>query len=124
MKKAIESSRAPKPIGPYSQAVVASGLIFLSGLIPLRSDGNMEKGDIGSQFDTIVANASAILEEAGSSLDKVAKVTVFMSDLSEFGEMNEAYSRAFRHPYPARTTVQVAALPKGAHLEVDMIAQF
>ncbi len=122
MKRAIETARAPKPIGPYSQATVVNGFVFLSGLIPITPDGILTKGDIVSEFKTIIGNAAAILTEAGSSLEKVVKVTVFMTDLSSFDAMNKAYSEVFKPPFPARSTVQVASLPKAVDLEIDMIA--
>ena len=122
MKKAIESTKAPKPIGPYSQAIVINGFVFLSGLIPVTSDGILKKGDIRTEFETIIGNASAILAKAGSSLAKTVKVTVFMTDLSKFDAMNKAYSEVFRPPFPARSTVQVVSLPKSVDLEIDMIA--
>jgi 2-iminobutanoate/2-iminopropanoate deaminase len=122
MKRAIESLGAPKPIGPYSQATVVNGFVFLSGLIPITSDGTLTKGDIRKEFETIVRNAAAILAEAGSSLEKVVKVTVFMTDLSKFDAMNKAYSEVFKPPFPARSTVQVVSLPKAVDLEIDMIA--
>ncbi len=122
MKRAIESLGAPKPIGPYSQATVVNGFVFLSGLIPITSDGTLTKGDIRKEFEMIVRNAAAILAEAGSSLEKVVKVTVFMTDLSKFDAMNKAYSEVFKPPFPARSTVQVVSLPKAVDLEIDMIA--
>ncbi|HYA21570.1 MAG TPA: Rid family detoxifying hydrolase [Thermoproteota archaeon] len=122
MKRAVESAKAPKPIGPYSQATVIDGFMFLSGLIPITPEGNLTEEDIAAEFRTIIRNAAAILAEAGSSLEKVVKVTVFMTDLSKFDAMNKAYSEVFRPPFPARSTVQVSSLPKAADLEIDMIA--
>jgi len=122
MKRAVESAKAPKPIGPYSQATIVNGFVFLSGLIPITPDGNLVRGDIRTEFETIIRNAAAILAEAGSSLEKVAKVTIFMTDLSKFDEMNKAYSEVLKPPFPARSTVQVASLPRAVDLEIDMIA--
>jgi len=122
MKRAVETAKAPRPIGPYSQAIVVNGFVFLSGLIPITPDGNLVTGSIRTEFETIIRNATAILAEASSSLEKVTKVTIFMTDLSKFDEMNKAYSEVFRPPYPARSTVQVASLPKAVDLEIDMIA--
>ena len=122
MKRAVESAKAPKPIGPYSQATVVNGFVYLSGLIPITLDGSLVRGDISTEFETIIRNAAAILAEASSSLEKVAKITIFMTDLSKFDEMNRAYSEVFKPPYPARSTVQVASLPKAVDLEIDMIA--
>ena len=122
MKRAVESPGAPKPVGPYSQAIVTSDYVFLSGLIPITVEGDLIKGDVRSQFETIMQNARAILEQAGSSLDKVLKVTVFMTDLSRFDEMNRVYAEFFRSPYPSRTTIQVSSLPKGAEIEIEILA--
>ena len=122
MKEEILTEKAPKPIGPYSQAIKSNGFIFLSGIIPIRTTGEMTKGDIAEQFQTIMGNAKSILEAAGSSLEKVVKVTVYMKDLRDFEAMNKVYASTFSKPFPARTTVQVAALPRGVDIEVDFIA--
>lgn len=122
MKEPIIAERAPRPIGPYSQAIKIRGLVFLSGIIPLRPSGEVMKGNMAEQFGLIIENAKTILESAGSSLDDVVKVTVYMKDLKDFGTMNEVYASVFRPPFPARSTVQVAALPKNVDIEVDLIA--
>ncbi len=122
MKEAIFTERAPRPIGPYSQAIKAGGFVFLSGIIPVRPSGEISTGEIGQQFRTIIENAKSILESAGSSLDRVVKVTVYIKDLQNFEAMNKVYALIFSPPFPARSTVQVAALPKNVDLEVDFIA--
>lgn len=122
MKEAILSEKAPRPIGPYSQAIKIGGLVFLSGIIPLRPSGEVLKGNMADQFRLIIENAKAILESAGTSMDDVIKVTVYMKDLKDFDAMNEVYASVFRPPFPARSTVQVAALPRNVDIEVDLIA--
>ncbi len=115
---------APKPIGPYSQAVQSGKLIFLSGIIPADPNtGNIIRGDIKKATEQVLKNASSILKASGSSLENVVKVSVFMKDLKLFGEMNEVYSNWFKKPYPARTTVQAAALPRDVDIEMDFIAE-
>jgi len=122
MKEAILSEKAPRPIGPYSQAIKIGGLVFLSGIIPLWPSGEVLKGNMADQFRLIIQNAKAILESAGTSMDDVIKVTVYMKDLKDFDAMNEVYASVFRPPFPARSTVQVAALPRNVDIEVDLIA--
>ncbi len=122
MKEAILSEKAPRPIGPYSQAIKIGGLVFLSGIIPLRPSCEVLKGNMADQFRLIIENAKAILESAGTSMDDVIKVTVYMKDLKDFDAMNEVYASVFRPPFPARSTVQVAALPRNVDIEVDLIA--
>lgn len=124
MKEEILTKEAPEPIGPYSQAIRTRNLIFLSGVIPIDPEtGKVIKGDITHATEQVFKNASAILKTAGASLENVVKVTVFLKDLKNFEEMNEVYSKWFKRPYPARTTVQVAALPKEVDIEVDFIAE-
>jgi len=124
MKKEILTNDAPKPIGPYSQAVQSGKLIFLSGIIPADPNtGNIIRGDIKKATEQVLKNASSILKASGSSLENVVKVSVFMKDLKLFGEMNEVYSNWFKKPYPARTTVQAAALPRDVDIEMDFIAE-
>lgn len=121
--KEIKTTGAPGPIGPYSQAVTAGGMIFLSGQIPLDpASGELVTGDIGAQTRRVLENLAAVLKEAGSSMQAVVKTTIFMKDLSRFGEMNAVYGEFFSAPYPARATVQAAALPKGVDIEIDAIA--
>ena len=118
------TAQGAKPIGPYSQAVDAGEFVFLSGQIPVDPVTNaLVAGDVVAQATQVFANITAILSAAGLSPDHVVKATVFMTDLSEFKSMNAVYEQAFSSPYPARTTVQVAALPLGAKLEIEVIAK-
>lgn len=119
----ILSSHAPRPLGPYSQAVHVGNLIFVSGQLPLDQEGALiGPGDIKAQTKAVLANLSAILEAAGSSVDKVVKTTVFLADLDDFTAMNEVYADIFAPPYPARSTVQVARFPGQILLEIECIA--
>lgn len=121
----VLSPHAPRPLGPYSQAVQAGNLIFVSGQLPLDGDGALiGRGDIKAQTKAVLANLSALLEAAGSSLDKVVKTTVFLADLDDFTAMNEVYAGFFKPPYPARSTVQVARFPAQILLEIECIALF
>jgi len=125
MKKLIYTDKAPKPIGPYSQGVhyvEFNGLFFTSGQIALGPDGNIVSDDIKEQTKTVCENLNHILAEHGSSLDKAIKTTVYMTDLAEFPSMNEVYGNYFGVSLPARSTVQVAGLPKNAKLMIDVIA--
>jgi len=121
----VTSAGAPAPVGPYSQAVRLSGWVFASGQIPLDPDtGERVAGSIEAQTERVLANLAAVLEAAGSSLARVVKTTVYVTDLAQFGAINEVYARHFRgDPAPARATVQVAALPLGAEVEIDAIAR-
>ena len=123
MKERVQSDAAPKAIGPYSQAIIANGLVFASGQIPL-DPGSMRivEGGIREQTERVMNNLAAVLESAGSSLDRVVRTTVFLADLNDFGDMNEVYGRFFKDPPPARSTVQVARLPRDARVEIDVIA--
>ena len=120
MMETVKTSKAPQAIGPYSQAVISGGFVFLSGQIPLTPDGQMVEGTISDQVKQVLDNIKAVLEEAGTSLEKVVKVTIFLADLGNFGEVNSVYEKYFTHK-PARSTVQ-ASLPKGAQVEIDAIA--
>ena len=121
--RAVESDGAPAPVGPYSPAVVCGDWVFASGQIPLRPDGSVVDGDIEGQTEQVLANLAAVLEAAGSALDHVVRTTVYLVDLAEFPRMNEIYARHFHaDPPPARSTVQVSALPKNARIEIDCIA--
>ena len=123
MKERIQTDGAPKAIGPYSQAIKANGLIFASGQIPLDpSTGQLVEGSIKEQTERVFNNLKAVLEAAGSSLDRVVKTTVFLADLGDFNEMNEAYGHFFQDAPPARSTVEVARLPRDARVEIDVIA--
>jgi len=124
-KKIISSDRAPKAIGPYSQAVDAGDLVFLSGQIPLdpASGQFVGAGDVVAQTERVIQNMKGVLEAAGLTLGHVVRTTVFMVDLAEFAKMNEVYARYFAAEPPARSTVQVSALPRGARVEIDAIAR-
>jgi 2-iminobutanoate/2-iminopropanoate deaminase len=123
-KQVISTPNAPAAIGPYSQAVRAGNLVFVSGQIPLDpATGQLVGGDIGVQTEQVLENLAAILEAAGSSLAQVVKATVYLRDLGEFGRMNEVYAKFFRENPPARATVQVARLPREAALEIDVVAE-
>ena len=125
MKKIISTERAPKAIGPYSQAVISNGWAFLSGQIPLDPVTNqIVEGGIGVQTERVLENLKSVLEAAGSSLDRVVKTTVYLKDMGEFAKMNEVYARYLGTKPPARTTVAVAGLPKGVRIEIDVIAAF
>ena len=123
MRKVVRTAGAPSAIGPYSQAVSEGGFLFLSGQIPLDpATGEMVSGDIETQAARVLENLKAILEAAGGGLGSVVRTTVFLVDLGEFGRMNEVYARYFPADPPARSTVQVSALPRGARVEIDAIA--
>lgn len=120
--KALATKEAPQAIGPYSQGVDGGPFVFVSGQIPLTPVGEPVVGGIAEQTDQCLKNLEAVLKAAGLSLKNVVKTTVFMTDLSQFPAMNEAYAKRFAAPYPARATVQVSALPKGAQVEIEAIA--
>ena len=123
MKKEIKTEKAPKAIGPYSQAIEANGFIFASGQIPIDpSSGELMTGSIEEQTRLVLNNLKAVLEAAGSSLDKAVKCTVFLHDMNDFSRMNSVYSEFFKPPYPARAAVQVARLPKDVKVEIEAIA--
>jgi len=123
MKTIISTERAPKAIGPYSQAVVSNGWAFLSGQIPLDPATNqMITGDIATQTERVLENLKSVLEAAGSSLERVVKTTVYMKDMGEFAKMNEVYGRYFATNAPARATVEAARLPRDVSVEIDCIA--
>ncbi|MDK6029526.1 RidA family protein [Ignisphaera sp. 4213-co] len=122
-KEIVFTEKAPKPIGPYSQAVKVGQWLFVSGQIALDpATGDLIVGGIEEQTTRVFENIKAILEAAGYTLDDIVKVTVYLTDLSDFPKFNEVYSRYFKSNPPARTTVQVSALPRGAKIEVDVIA--
>ena len=119
---AISTDAAPQAIGAYSQAVRAGNTIYISGQIPLEpGTGELVDGDIRTQIAQVFANLSAVANAAGTTLDAAVKLTVYLTDLSDFAQVNAAMSRVFSAPYPARATVQVAALPKGARVDVDAV---
>ena len=121
-REAVATKKAPAAIGPYSQGVAAGGLVFVSGQIPLKADGSSVSGSVAEQTEQCLANLREVLSAAGLDLSAVAKTTVFMTDLGRFAEMNEVYARHFSAPFPARAAVQVAALPKGAGVEIEAVA--
>jgi 2-iminobutanoate/2-iminopropanoate deaminase len=119
----IETDRAPKAIGPYSQAIVVNGMIFTAGQIPLDPDsGQLIEGDIAAQTERVMKSLQGILESAGSSLQRVVKTTVFLQDMNDFAAMNEVYGRWFGDHKPARSTVQAARLPRDVKVEIEAIA--
>ena len=123
MKEIVNTDRAPNVIGPYSQAVKANGFIFVSGQIPMDPDTNdLVKGDIAEQTIQVIKNIKNILEAGGSGLEDVVKTTVYLRDLKKFGDMNRAYGEFFTTLFPARATVEVSNLPKGADVEIDAVA--
>ena len=123
MKKPVATDRAPKAIGPYSQAIIHNGMAFLSGQIPLDPATNqLVEGDIVVQTQRVLDNLKAVLEACGASLGSVVKTTVFLKDMSEFSKMNEVYARYFTDNPPSRSTVEVARLPRDVRVEIDAIA--
>jgi 2-iminobutanoate/2-iminopropanoate deaminase len=125
VKQAISSPGAPQAIGPYSTAIRAGQLLFLSGQIPLDpSTGQIVDGDVAAQTRRVMENLRAVLEAAGLSLDAVVRTTIFLADMSDFAKVNEVYGTYFAAPAPARATVQVARLPRDARVEIDAIASF
>jgi len=122
MKRVFVTEHAPKPVGPYSQVVQYSEFLFLAGQVPLTPDGKMIDGDIIAQTRQVLNNIKAVLEAAGSSMNRVLKTTIFLADLGDFEKVNSVYAEYFQEPYPARSTVEVSKLPKGARLEIDAIA--
>jgi len=123
MTQIIATEKAPRAIGPYSQAVAHNGLLYLSGQIALDpATGQVIEGDIAAQTERVLENLKAVLEAAGSSLGRVLKTTVYLKDLSEFARMNEVYGRYFPENPPARATVEVARLPREARVEIEAVA--
>lgn len=121
MKK-VETLQAPAAIGPYSQAIVAGGMVFVSGQIPLRPDGSLESGDVETQTHRVMKNLQAVLEAAGSGLSKVVQTTCYLRDMNDFAAFNKVYGEYFSAPFPARATIQVARLPRDVAVEVACIA--
>ena len=117
----IQTPHAPVAIGPYSQAMVVGNLLFTSGQIALRPDGTLNNGDIVVQTTQVLANLKAVIEAAGADLNKVVKTTVFLKNLDDFVEMNRIYGEAFGTHAPARSTVQVAKLPRDVLVEIEAI---
>ena len=122
-KVIIATENAPKAIGPYSQAVSYNGVLYCSGQIPLDpASGSIVEGDVTAQTERVLENLKAVLEAAGSSMEKVLKTTVFIKDMTEFGKINEVYARYFGASLPARATVEVARLPRDVRVEIEAIA--
>jgi 2-iminobutanoate/2-iminopropanoate deaminase len=119
----VATDRAPQAIGPYSQAIVSHGLVFTAGQVALDpASGEVVPGGVTEQTARVLENVRAILVAAGSDLDRVVKTTVFLTDMADFAAMNEVYAKAFRGHRPARSTVAVAALPRGVRVEIDAVA--
>ncbi len=123
MKKVTATAEAPAAIGPYSQAVATGNLLFCSGQIPLNpKSGQLITDDIVAQTECVLENLGAILRASGMNFENVVKTTVFLTDLNEFTAMNDVYKIYFAEPFPARSTIQVAALPRGARVEIEAVA--
>ena len=123
MREVIATEQAPQAIGPYSQAIRAQGLIFTSGQIAIHpATAQIIAGDVSAQTDRVLKNLAAILQASGSSLEKVLRCTVFLKNMGDFAAMNEVYGRYFKQEPPARSTVEVARLPKDVLIEIDVIA--
>lgn len=123
MKKIVATKEAPQAIGPYSQAIKAGGFVFVSGQIPLvPATGEMVQGGIEMQTEQVLKNLAAILKAAGTSLDAVVKTTVYITNIADFAKVNEVYAKFFVKDCPARVCVEVSNLPKGAMIEIDVIA--
>jgi 2-iminobutanoate/2-iminopropanoate deaminase len=123
LKESIQTEHAPQAIGPYSQAIKAGGFLFASGQIPIDPrTGQFVEGGIAEQTEQVLKNLNAVLQAAGSGLDRVVKTTVFLADMNEFAAMNEVYGRFFVEQPPARATVQAARLPRDARVEIEAIA--
>ena len=123
MRKIVATDKAPAAIGPYAQANIIGDLVITSGQIPIDpATGNLVEGDIEAQTKQVFENLKAVLEAAGSGLDKIVKTTCFMDNMNDFAKMNEVYASFFSGDYPSRSAVEVAKLPKGALLEIEAIA--
>jgi 2-iminobutanoate/2-iminopropanoate deaminase len=124
-RESVHTERAPAPFGgaPYSQAMISGELVFVSGQVPIDpATGSLVEGGIAEQTEQVLRNLQAVLEAAGSGLDRVLKTSVFLTDLGSFGAMNEVYARQLVAPFPARSTFEVSALPAGASIEIECIA--
>ena len=124
MKKVISTTKAPSAIGPYSQAIQVGNIVYTSGQIPIDpTTGKFAEGGIKEQTRQSLLNVKAILEEAGLTMNNVVKTTVFMADMNDFADMNAVYAEFFSEPYPARSAVAVKTLPKGALVEIEVVAE-
>src|SRR5574337_1373043 len=122
-REVVSTEKAPKAIGPYEQGITFNGFLFTSGQIALDpASGKMIEGDVSAQTRRVLENLKAVLEAGGSSLDRVVKATVYLTDLSNFAQMNEVYTEYLGKVKPARSTVGVATLPRGASVEIDLVA--
>lgn len=122
-KKAVETTDAPKAIGPYSQAVVADDFVFLAGQIGIDpKTGNLVEGGIEAETEQVLKNIEAVLKASKSDFDNVVKATIFLADINDFAKVNEIYGRYFKQPFPARSTVQAAKLPRDARIEIEVTA--
>ena len=123
MKKEVKTDKAPKALGPYSQAIVANGFVFASGQIAFDpATGELNLGSLEDQARQVLKNLTAVLEAAGSSMDHVVKANVYLQDMNDFARMNAVYAEFFKAPYPARAAVQVARLPRDVKIEIEAIA--
>jgi 2-iminobutanoate/2-iminopropanoate deaminase len=123
VRERIQTDKAPAAIGPYSQAIRAGGFVFVSGQIPIDpATGEFVKGGVAEQTEQVFKNLAAVLEAAGSSLDRIVKTTVFLADMKEFSGMNEVYAKFFEGAPPARATVAAAGLPRDARVEIEAVA--
>ena len=123
MLQKISTDKAPAAIGPYSQGIIVNGMVFTSGQIPINpATGNIEGEDITAQAEQVMKNLGEVLAEAGTDYTKAVKTTCFLADMADFATLNEVYAMYFSEPYPARVAYQVAALPKAARVEIDVIA--
>ena len=119
----IETNKAPAAIGPYSQAIEVNGMIYTSGMIPIDpSTGEFVTGSVEAQAEQAISNLEALLAASGSSIEKAVKTVVFISNMDDFGKINEVYAKHFKEPYPARSCVQVARLPKDVAIEIEAVA--
>lgn len=122
-KRAVEAADAPKAIGPYSQAIVANGFVYAAGQIGSDPNtGMLVEGGIEEQTEQALKNIAAVLKASGSSMEDAVKTTVFLADINDFAQMNEVYAKHFKQPFPARSTVQVARLPRDARVEIEVVA--
>ena len=122
MKKIYKTNKAPEAIGPYSQMIQAGNTYYLSGQIPLKSDGTLVEGSIEEQVGQVMENIKAVLESASLNMENIVKTTIYLTDLNDFEKVNEMYGSYFEKDQPARATVQVAALPKGTRVEIEAVA--